>query len=71
MPSDAMVPVLVTMMLITGVCNTLLTKYQVCFEHLQENWLAGADGQQQDLQCVRNCDDPDHRQYFEQPVIQT
>jgi hypothetical protein len=27
--SKAMIPVLVTMMLITGVCNTLLTKYQV------------------------------------------
>ena len=24
-----MIPVLVTMMLLTGVCNTLLTKYQV------------------------------------------
>lgn len=25
----ALVPFLVTMMLVTGVCNTLLTKYQV------------------------------------------
>ena len=25
----ALIPVLVTMMLLTGVCNTLLTKYQV------------------------------------------
>jgi hypothetical protein len=30
MPSKAMIPVLVTLMLATGVCNTLLTKYQVC-----------------------------------------
>jgi hypothetical protein len=27
--SKAVIPVLVTMMLVTGVCNTLLTKYQV------------------------------------------
>ena len=30
MVSRALIPVLVTMMLVTGVCNTLLTKYQVC-----------------------------------------
>lgn len=29
MASSSMIPVLVTLMLITGVCNTLLTKYQV------------------------------------------
>lgn len=29
MASRAAVPFLVTMMLVTGVCNTLLTKYQV------------------------------------------
>ena len=27
--SQALIPVLVTLMLLTGVCNTLLTKYQV------------------------------------------
>jgi hypothetical protein len=29
MAVNAMVPFLVAMMLLTGVCNTLLTKYQV------------------------------------------
>jgi hypothetical protein len=29
MAPKALVPLLVTMMLVTGVCNTLLTKYQV------------------------------------------
>lgn len=29
MASKAMIPFLVAMMLLTGVCNTLLTKYQV------------------------------------------
>jgi hypothetical protein len=29
MTSKYLIPVLVTMMLVTGVCNTLLTKYQV------------------------------------------
>jgi hypothetical protein len=29
MAVKALVPLLVTMMLVTGVCNTLLTKYQV------------------------------------------
>lgn len=50
----AIIPLLVGMMLLTGCCNTLLTKYQ-------------------DIQCVRNCDDPDpkKRATFEQPVIQT
>ncbi|WEW55263.1 hypothetical protein PRK78_000692 [Emydomyces testavorans] len=54
MAPKAMIPILVTMMLVTGVCNTLLTKYQ-------------------DMQCVRNCDDPNpkRRVVFEQPVLQT
>lgn len=30
MPARAIIPFLVAMMLVTGVCNTLLTKYQVC-----------------------------------------
>lgn len=29
-PARAVIPFLVGMMLFTGVCNTLLTKYQVC-----------------------------------------
>jgi hypothetical protein len=29
MAANAMIPFLVAMMLLTGVCNTLLTKYQV------------------------------------------
>ncbi|KAH6603393.1 hypothetical protein Trco_008168 [Trichoderma cornu-damae] len=51
------VPFLVAMMLLTGVCNTLVTKFQML----------------QDKQCVRNCEDenPAHRAYFNQPVIQT
>jgi hypothetical protein len=54
MAIKAVIPFLVVMMLVTGVCNTLLTKYQ-------------------DMQCVRNCKDPDVRLHrtFEQPVIQT
>ncbi|KAL7928831.1 hypothetical protein V8C35DRAFT_317168 [Trichoderma chlorosporum] len=52
--SRGTVPFLVAMMLLTGVCNTLVTKYQ-------------------DKQCVRNCEDenPAHRVYFNQPVLQT
>ena len=54
MAIQALVPFLVAMMLVTGVCNTLLTKYQ-------------------DLQCVRDCSNPDpsKRHRFEQPVMQT
>ncbi|KAI9664079.1 MAG: hypothetical protein M1821_007570 [Bathelium mastoideum] len=54
MAIQAVIPFLVAMMLLTGVCNTLLTKYQ-------------------DLQCVRDCSNPDpsKRHRFEQPVIQT
>lgn len=53
-PSAVTTTVLVTGMIVTGVSNTLLTKYQ-------------------DMQCVRNCDDPDptRRHVFEQPVMQT
>jgi hypothetical protein len=32
MAPKALIPLLVTMMLVTGVCNTLLTKYQVCLK---------------------------------------
>ncbi|KAI5847734.1 hypothetical protein DFP73DRAFT_542911 [Morchella snyderi] len=54
MTSKAVIALLVTGMLATGVANTLLTKYQ-------------------DMQCVRNCDDPNpaKRHVFEQPVMQT
>ena len=54
MAGKAIIPLLITGMLVTGVCNTLLTKYQ-------------------DMQCVRNCRDPDVKLHktFEQPVIQT
>ncbi|KAF1971937.1 integral membrane protein [Bimuria novae-zelandiae CBS 107.79] len=53
MAVKAVVPFLVAMMLLTGVCNTLLTKYQ-------------------DMQCVKNCDDPSKKsEHFEQPVAQT
>lgn len=31
-PARAIIPFLVAMMLFTGVCNTLLTKYQVCLD---------------------------------------
>ena len=54
MAIKTILPLLVGMMLLTGVCNTLLTKYQ-------------------DMQCVRDCNDPDkaNHKLFEQPVIQT
>lgn len=35
MASRAMIPFLVGMMLFTGVCNTLLTKYQVSYSMYQ------------------------------------
>lgn len=46
--------ILVVGMLVSGVCNTILNKYQ-------------------DMQCVRNCEDPNpkNRVYFEQPIWQT
>lgn len=34
MASKAVIPFLVGMMLLTGVCNTLLTKYQVRASHV-------------------------------------
>ncbi|KAI5289094.1 hypothetical protein KEM52_000908 [Ascosphaera acerosa] len=54
MASKYLVPVLVAMMLVTGVANTIITKYQ-------------------DMQCIRNCDDPDESTHvtFEFPVLQT
>lgn len=57
-------------MLLTGVCNTLLTKYQV---RLYANFLNVWSDTVQDMQCVANCDspDPDKRKNFEQPVLQT
>lgn len=59
-------------MLLTGVCNTLLTKYQVRMilcqsSDVQELTVA------KDMQCVAHCHspDPNKRKTFEQPVIQT
>lgn len=71
-----MIPFLVAMMLLTGVCNTLLSKYQVCSplpEHVSGKVLKLTLFCLQDLQCVRNCDsgDPDKVERFSQPVIQT
>ena len=81
MTSRAVIPVLVTMMLVTGVCNTLLTKYQVryrlllFFSSMLSGWVQADEGVvwTQDMQCVRNCDDKDprKRRHLEQPVIQT
>ena len=71
--SRALIPFLVTMMLVTGVCNTLLTKYQVRTSKtiflLRDSQLTA----KQDNICVRNCSDPDPKKHklFEQPVIQT
>lgn len=70
MASKAMIPILVALMLATGVCNTLLTKYQVrLFLSSMNTLLTGV----KDNVCVRNCTDPDPRKHahFEQPVIQT
>ncbi|KND92845.1 Uncharacterized protein C12G12.12 [Tolypocladium ophioglossoides CBS 100239] len=63
MASRAAVSFLVAMMLLTGVCNTLLTKYQ---SHLLTPIC-------QDNQCVRNCDRGSGKRpaLFEQPVLQT
>ncbi|KAL8898129.1 MAG: hypothetical protein Q9207_006861 [Kuettlingeria erythrocarpa] len=76
MSSKAMIPFLVAMMLLTGVCNTLLSKYQVCSPVEQPDSgkvLMLTLFRMQDLQCVRNCDsgDPDKIERFSQPVIQT
>ena len=67
-----MIPFLVTMMLVTGVCNTILNKYQVR-SLTSACCLLSAKLHEQDMQCVRNCDsqDPSDRHLFEQPVIQT
>jgi hypothetical protein len=35
MSTKGFIPFLVAMMLLTGVCNTLLTKYQVCLPEEQ------------------------------------
>ncbi|KAH6985090.1 hypothetical protein BKA56DRAFT_582281 [Ilyonectria sp. MPI-CAGE-AT-0026] len=55
MASQGLIPFLVAMMLLTGVCNTLLTKYQdnQCVRN------CGPD------------DKPSDRVFFEQPVLQT
>ncbi|KAI5305477.1 hypothetical protein KEM56_004313 [Ascosphaera pollenicola] len=54
MADKHLIPLLVAMMLTTGVANTIITKFQ-------------------DMQCIRNCDDPDpaRRVTFEFPVLQT
>ena len=70
MANKAVIPFLVAMMLLTGVCNTLLSKYQV-------RPVTGVSYSKtdptQDLQCVRNCDSPNEKdkQRFSQPVLQT
>ena len=63
----ALIPVLVTLMLLTGVCNTLLTKYQVCYPKSSgcEKLICV-----QDMICVRDCDTANPK-HFEQPVLQT
>ncbi|KAF4908630.1 hypotheticall protein [Colletotrichum viniferum] len=72
MASRALVPFLVAMMLLTGVCNTLLTKYQAGPSPKVDPCLK-ANTPPQDMQCVANCDskDPSKRSYFNQPVLQT
>ena len=67
-----MVPFLVAMMLLTGVCNTLLSKYQVHHPNPLLSCLSQTDPSQ-DLQCVANCDssDPSKIRRFSMPVIQT
>lgn len=67
--SRALIPLLVTFMLLTGVCNTLLTKYQVRDLHTLRNHPCILIGRQ-DMQCVADCNTP-HPKTFEQPVIQT
>jgi len=74
-PSKAFIPFLIGMMLLTGVCNTLITKYQVGsypYSHPVQT-LQTLIYNLQDNQCVRNCQDPDasKHQKFEQPVWQT
>lgn len=78
MARETFIPFLVTMMLVTGVCNTILNKFQVRqllpFSIVYWCYLLTNDiRNSQDMQCVRNCDSPDlsKRKLFEQPVIQT
>lgn len=77
MASRAAVPFLVAMMLLTGVCNTLLTKYQVWMQLLSTRLFYHAESlltsARQDNQCVRNCGQGSGKRpaHFEQPVLQT
>ena len=72
MASRVMIHFLVAMMLLTGVCNTLLSKYQVCIIPGSIYFVYIADWSK-DLQCVANCDsdDPKEIRRFSMPVIQT
>jgi len=66
-------------MLLTGVCNTLLTKYQVSPSslpplpsYIPSPPILTNPPPYQDNVCVRDCDDPDTKpKHFEQPVVQT
>ncbi|PNY26600.1 Uncharacterized protein TCAP_03471 [Tolypocladium capitatum] len=77
MASRAAVPFLVAMMLLTGVCNTLLTKYQVWMRLPRTRLVYRVEplltSVCQDNQCVRNCDRGSAKRpaLFEQPVLQT
>jgi drug/metabolite transporter (DMT)-like permease len=78
MATKALIPFLVAMMLVTGVCNTLLTKYQVnisprCISNSFLFISLPVPNILQDMQCVRDCDNPNpkKRHNFEQPVWQT
>jgi len=73
MASGAAVPFLVAMMLLTGVCNTLLTKYQVNSLIRSASLVQMLNLYAQDNQCVRNCDatNPSEKAHFNQPVLQT
>lgn len=42
MASQALIPFLVTMMLVTGVCNTILNKYQVRLGTLRTSTFGGS-----------------------------
>ncbi|KAK2612954.1 hypothetical protein QQS21_001065 [Conoideocrella luteorostrata] len=77
MTSRVAVPFLVAMMLLTGVCNTLLTKYQVnnCSKIYgtyfnSVSLIPCSLHTVQDNQCVRNCKGK-RPVLFEQPVLQT
>jgi hypothetical protein len=43
MAGRSLIPLLVTMMLVTGVCNTILNKFQVCARPLHRAPQANAD----------------------------